>query len=80
MLSYLPRNNYVLTSLDNYLNADINFVIEYHDKDGSIQQVRTHSPLTVLTSIPRIDGFTAEQVCMNALRRWNTQSFGWSQP
>ena len=77
---YPPRNNYVLTSLDRYLEAGIEFAIEYRDKDGSIQQVRTHSPLTVLTSIPGIDGFTAEQMCMNALWRWHTQSFGWSQP
>ena len=75
-----PRNSFVLTSLDHYLKAGVNFAIEYRDETGTIQYVRTQSPLEVLVNVPGVDMFTAEQLCMNALWRWRSEIFGWSRP
>lgn len=75
-----PRNRFVLTSLDHYLKAGVNFAIEYRDETGTIQYVRTQSPLEVLVNAPGVDMFTAEQLCMNALWRWESRIFGWSRP
>ena len=80
LAGFPPLKSYVLTSLDKYLDAGINFAVEYRNENGTIKQVRTQSPLTVLASIPGVDSFTAEQMCMNALWRWETKSFGWSRP